>query len=167
MPGCKHGKLCRTCKKRADDLLKLHKHQLRLIAAIPTGHAPVRGHLQTIGRPVWRRSILHILWTVETETVQHLVRCCEVLSRQRCNVYGELTVELNVIRTATDKDQCLFISHTGLYLNCAELGFWGCTISLRLQCFRCVSWRALRWRRRRRRLCVFHIVTIIDCEHFP
>ena len=54
MPGCRHGKLFigRTCKKRADDLLKLDRHQLKLIAAIPTGHAPVRGHLRAIGRSV-------------------------------------------------------------------------------------------------------------------
>ena len=44
MPGCKPGQLFigRRCKKRADDLLKLDRHQLRLIAAIPTGHAPVK-----------------------------------------------------------------------------------------------------------------------------
>ena len=51
MPGCKHVKLFigRTCKKRVDDLLKLNRHQLKLIATILTGHAPVRGHLCTIG----------------------------------------------------------------------------------------------------------------------
>ena len=54
MPGCKHGKLfiCRTCKKRADDLLKLDRHQLKLIAGILTGHDPVRVHLRTVGRSV-------------------------------------------------------------------------------------------------------------------
>ena len=51
MPGCKHGKLFlgRPCKKRADDLLKLDWHQLKLVSAIPTGHAAVRGHLRTLG----------------------------------------------------------------------------------------------------------------------
>jgi hypothetical protein len=38
-----------TCKKRADDLLKLNRHQLKLPVAFLTGHAPVRGHLPTIG----------------------------------------------------------------------------------------------------------------------
>jgi hypothetical protein len=46
-PGCKHGKLFigRPCKKRADDLLKLDRHQLKMAVAILTGHAPVRRHL--------------------------------------------------------------------------------------------------------------------------
>ena len=54
MPGCNHGKLFigRPCKKRADDLLKLDWHQLKLIATTLTGHDPVRGHLRTVGRSV-------------------------------------------------------------------------------------------------------------------
>jgi len=35
----------RPCKKRADDLLKLSRHQLKMATEIYTGHAPVRGHL--------------------------------------------------------------------------------------------------------------------------
>jgi hypothetical protein len=51
MPGCKHGKLFmgRPCKKRAEDLLKLGRHQLKMVVAILTGHAPVQGHLRTTG----------------------------------------------------------------------------------------------------------------------
>ena len=77
MPGCKHGKLFtgRPCKKRANDLLKLKRHQLKLIVAILIGHAPVRGHLRTIGLfdgdPSCR------FCGMETETVQHLVCRCE------------------------------------------------------------------------------------------
>ena len=69
MPGCKHGKLFigRPCKKRADDLLKPNRHQLKLAVAIVTGHAPVRGHLRTIalfdGDPSCR------FCGMETETV--------------------------------------------------------------------------------------------------
>ena len=80
MKGCKHGKLFigRPCKKRADDLLKLNRHQLKLVVAILTGHAPVRGHLRTIGLfdgyPCCR------FCGMETETVQHLVCCYEALS---------------------------------------------------------------------------------------
>ena len=37
------------CKERADDLLKLSRHQLQMVVAILTGHAPVRGHLCTYG----------------------------------------------------------------------------------------------------------------------
>jgi hypothetical protein len=51
MPGHRHGKLFigKPCKKRADNLLRLSKHLLRLTVAIFTGHAPVRGHLYTMG----------------------------------------------------------------------------------------------------------------------
>jgi hypothetical protein len=47
VPGCRHGKLFigRPCKKRADDLLRLGRHQLKMAVAILTGHASVRGHL--------------------------------------------------------------------------------------------------------------------------
>jgi len=46
LPGLRHGKLFidRPCKKTADDLLKLGRHQLKMVIAIYTGHAPVRGH---------------------------------------------------------------------------------------------------------------------------
>jgi len=47
LPGHRYGKLFigRPCKKRADDLLKLSGHQLKMVVAIFTGHAPVRGLL--------------------------------------------------------------------------------------------------------------------------
>ena len=125
MSGCKRGKLFtgRPRKKRADDLLKLNRHQLKLVVAILTGHAPVRGHLRTIGLfdgdPSFR------FCGMETETVQHLVCRCEALFRQRCNVFGELTIERKYIRTATIRDLCLFIRNTGLSkLCCSErLGY--------------------------------------------
>ena len=119
MPGCKHGKLFigRTCKKRADDLLKLDRHQLKQIAVILTGHAPVRGRLRTVG--LYDGDPSCTFCGLQTETVQHLVCCCEALSRQRYNVLGELIIEPNVILcTATVKDRCLFISHTGLSKLC-------------------------------------------------
>jgi hypothetical protein len=42
-PGCRHSKLfiSRLCKKRADDLLKLNRHQLKMAVAFLTGHTPV------------------------------------------------------------------------------------------------------------------------------
>jgi hypothetical protein len=51
VPGCRHGKLFigRPYKKRANDLLKLGSHQLKMTVAILTGHAPVRGHLRIMG----------------------------------------------------------------------------------------------------------------------
>jgi hypothetical protein len=49
--GNRHGELFmgRPCKERADDLLKLSRHQLKLVVVILTGPAPVRGHLCTYG----------------------------------------------------------------------------------------------------------------------
>jgi len=43
LPGLRHGKLfiARPCKKRADDLLKLSRYQLKMVTAIYAGHAPV------------------------------------------------------------------------------------------------------------------------------
>ena len=45
LPGLRYGRLFigRPCEKRADDLLKLGRHQLKMAIAIYTGHAPVRG----------------------------------------------------------------------------------------------------------------------------
>jgi hypothetical protein len=114
LPGYKHGKLFigRPCKKRADYLLKLDRHQLNLAVAILTGHAPVRGHLRTIGLfdgdPSCR------VCGMETLTVQHLVCRCEALSRQRYNVFGELIIEPKDLSTATVRDLCLFIRNRGL-----------------------------------------------------
>ena len=55
---------------------------------------------------------------METETVQHFVCRCEALSRQRYNVFGELTTEPKDICTATVRDLCLFIRNTGLSKLC-------------------------------------------------
>jgi hypothetical protein len=51
LPGHRHGKLFvgRPCKKRADDLLKLSRHQLKMVVATLTGHVPVRRHLYIMG----------------------------------------------------------------------------------------------------------------------
>jgi len=60
LSGLRHGNLFigRPCKKRADDLLKLSRHQLKMVTAIYTMHAPVRGHLHTMdlfdGDPICR-----------------------------------------------------------------------------------------------------------------
>jgi ribonuclease HI len=49
-PGCRHGKLfiSKPCKKRADNLLRLSRHQLKMTVAFLTGHAPVRERLRII-----------------------------------------------------------------------------------------------------------------------
>jgi hypothetical protein len=124
LPGHRHGKLFidRPCKKRTDDLLKLGRHQLKTVVVVLTGHAPVRTHLRTMGlfegdptcRPCRK----------ETETVQHIVCCCEALAWQRYRIFGTLFAEPQDISTASERDLCLFIRDTGL-LNLCWKGYLG------------------------------------------
>ena len=76
-----------------------------MVIVILTGHAPVRGHLYIMGlfdgNPTCR------FCRMETETVQHIICCCEALARQRYNVFGMLTVEPRDISTASVRDLCL------------------------------------------------------------
>jgi hypothetical protein len=118
LPGHRHGKLFigRPCKKRADDLLRLSRPQLKMVVAILTGHDPVRRHLYIMGLfdgdPTCR------FCRIETETVQHIICCCEALARQRYNVFGRLIAEPKDISTASVRDLCLFIRGTGLLKLC-------------------------------------------------
>jgi len=112
----------RPCKKRADDLLKLSRHQLKMVVAILTGHAPVRGHLYTVGLFHGDRTCRFC--RKETETVQHIICCCEALARQRYNIFGNPLVEPKYISTASLRDLCLFIRGTGL-LNLYLLEYLG------------------------------------------
>jgi len=93
--------------KRAEDLLKLGRHQLKMATAIYTGHAPVRVHLYTMG--LFDGNPICKFCGMETETVQHIIFCCEAMARQRYNVFGRLTVEPKDISTASIRDLCLFI----------------------------------------------------------
>jgi hypothetical protein len=114
LTGHRHGKLFISgpCIKRASNLLKLSRWQLKMVVAILTGHAPVRKHLHTMhlfeGDPTCR------FCGKETETVQHIICCCEALARQRYNVFGSLEVEPTDIRTASVRDLCLLTRGTGL-----------------------------------------------------
>jgi len=118
LPGHRHGKLFigRPCKKRADDLLKLNRHQLRMVAAIFTGHAPVRGHLNIMG--LFGGDPNRRFCRMETEAVQQIICCCEAMALQRYNVFGKLIVETKDINTASLGDLCLFIRGTGLLNLC-------------------------------------------------
>jgi hypothetical protein len=51
LPGLRHGKffIGRPCKKRANNLLKLSKPQLKMIVAILMTHAPMLKHLSVMG----------------------------------------------------------------------------------------------------------------------
>jgi hypothetical protein len=50
-PDCRHVKLfiSKPCKRRADDLPRLSRHQLKVAVAFLTGHAPVRERLRIMG----------------------------------------------------------------------------------------------------------------------
>jgi hypothetical protein len=114
LAGHRHCKLFtgKPCKKRADDLLRLSRHLMRLTVAIFTGHAPLRWLLYTMG--LFDGNQTCRFCRKETETVQHIICCCEVLARQRYNVFGNLFVEPKEISTASGRDLCLFIKGTGL-----------------------------------------------------
>jgi len=81
-----------------------------------TGHAAVRGHLFIMGLsdgdPICRFS------GMETETVQHIICCCEALGRHRYNIFGKPTVETKDISTASTRDLYLFIRGAGLLRLC-------------------------------------------------
>jgi hypothetical protein len=118
LSGHRHGKLFigRPCKKRVNDLLKLSRHQLKMVVANLTGHAAVERHLNIMGLfkddPTCR-----FCWK-GTETVQHSICCCEALARQRYYVFGNPFVEPKDISTASVRDLCLFIRGTGLLNLC-------------------------------------------------
>jgi hypothetical protein len=118
MPGCRHSKLfiSRQCKKRADDVLKLNRHQLKMAIAFLTGHAPVRGHLCIMG--LFNGDPSCRFCGMETETVQHITCSCKALSRQRYNVFGKPLVEPKEISIASVRDLCFFIRVTGLLNLC-------------------------------------------------
>ena len=98
LPGLRHSKLLvfidRSCTKRADDLLKLGRHQLKMATAIYTRHAPLRGHLYTMGLFDW--DPICRVCRMETETVQHIICCCEALAHQSYNVFGRPTVDQTI-----------------------------------------------------------------------
>jgi hypothetical protein len=98
--------------KRADDLLKLGRHQPKIVVAILTGHAPVRGHLYIVG--LFKGDPTCRFCRKETATVQHIVYCCEALARQRNTILETLFTEPKDISTASVRDLCLFIGDTGL-----------------------------------------------------
>jgi ribonuclease HI len=93
LPGHRHGKLFigKPCKRRAEDLIKLSRHQHKMAVAILTGHAPVRRHLHIMGLIVADPTCRFC--RMDTESVQHTICCCDVLARQRSNVFGKRSVK--------------------------------------------------------------------------
>jgi len=62
-----------------------------MVVAILTGHAPLKGHLHTMG--LFNGDPSCRFCGRETETVQHITCCCESLTSQHYNVFGELFVK--------------------------------------------------------------------------
>jgi hypothetical protein len=118
LPGHRHGKLSigRPCIKRAEDPLKLSWHQLKMVVAILTGHAPVRKHLRTMslfkGNPTCR------FCKKEAETVQLIICGCEALAHQCYRIFGYVFIESKNISTVSVRNLCLFIRSTGLLILC-------------------------------------------------
>jgi ribonuclease HI len=116
LTGHRHAKLFISgpCGQRADNLLKLSRRQLKMVVAILTGHAPVRKHLHIMG--LFNGDPTSRFCGKETETVQHIICCCEALARQRYNVFGSLEVVPTDICTASVGDLCLLIRGTRLQI---------------------------------------------------
>jgi hypothetical protein len=117
LPGRRHGKLfiSEPCKKRAKDLLKLSRHQLRMVVAILTGHAPVRKHL----RPMGLFKGTPPADSADRRPKQCSIVChCEGMARWRFDVFVDSVVEPNDISTASVRNLCLFIRGTGLLNLC-------------------------------------------------
>jgi hypothetical protein len=111
LPGLRHGKLFirGLCEKRADDLLNLIRHQLKMVVTILKGHAPVRTHIPTTGLfggyPTCR------FCRKEAEPVQHVICRCETLARRLFNVFGYPVIETRDTSTASVRDLCIFMRH--------------------------------------------------------
>jgi hypothetical protein len=77
-------------------------------AALPQGRNPGT-HISGCWEGLFEGDPTCRLCRKETETVQHIVCCCEVLAGQRYNVFGNLFVGPKDISTASVRDLCLFI----------------------------------------------------------
>jgi hypothetical protein len=87
-----------------------------MAVAVLMGHARVRRHLYIMG--LFDGDPTSWFCRMETETVQHIICCCEVLACQPYNVFGKLFAEPKDISTASVRDLCLFIRGTGLLNLC-------------------------------------------------
>jgi hypothetical protein len=113
LPGHRHGKLFigRLCKKRVDDLVKLSRHQLKMVVAILKGHVSVRKHLRTMG--LFEGDPTCRFCRTEAETVQHIICGCKALACQRHKIFWYPFVKPKDINTDSVRKLCLFI-RTGL-----------------------------------------------------
>jgi hypothetical protein len=110
------------CKKRAEDLIKLSRHQLRTVVADITGHVPVKKHLNITGHvPVKKHLNITGLFDgdpncrfckLETETAYHIIFCCEALACQHYNIFGKLLVASKDTGKVSLKDLCRCVRHS-------------------------------------------------------
>jgi hypothetical protein len=104
--------------KEPNICLNLSRHQLRTAVAFLTGRTPVKKHLNGGdlfgGKPDCRFS------KMETETMYHIICCCEPLARQCYNFFGKFCVEPEDISTASLEDVSLFVRDTGLMSLCRK-----------------------------------------------
>jgi hypothetical protein len=114
LTGHRHSKLFISgpCRKRADNLLRLSRRQLKMVVAILTEHAPVRKHLHTMG--LFDGDPTADSAGRRPKQYSTLSAAARLWVRQRYNVFGSLEVEPTDIRTASVRDLCLLIRGTGL-----------------------------------------------------
>jgi hypothetical protein len=72
-------------------MLKLSRHQLKMVVLILTGHAAVRKHLRAMG--LFEGDPTCRFCRTVAETVPHIICGCEVLARQCFNVFGQQFVK--------------------------------------------------------------------------
>jgi hypothetical protein len=87
-----------------------------MVVVVLTGHAPVGGHLYTMG--LFEGDPTCRFCRKENGTVLHIICSCEALAQQRNNIFGTLFAEPKDISTASVRDLCLFIRDTGLLNLC-------------------------------------------------
>lgn len=114
-PGNRHGKLfiSKPSNKKAEELLKLSRIQLRTVTWLLTGHAPVRRHLHTMS--LYHGNLDCRLCGLETETAQHLLCDCEALTRRRYTILGMPLAEPDDFSTLPPRDLLRMVRGTGLF----------------------------------------------------
>jgi hypothetical protein len=112
----------RPCKKSADDLLKLSRQKLKMVVAILTRHAIIRGHLYTMGLidgdPKCRSC------RKETEIVRYIICCCKALDGRRYNVFGNRPGETKDVSTVSVWDLCLPLYKGHRVTECVLVGIF-------------------------------------------
>ena len=99
------------CSNQTEELLTKNRMQLRIITGLLTGHFPVKKHLHTIGKVTGDLNCR--LCNKVPETVEHVIYDCEALDRRRYNVYGQIQIDPEIIKTRFS-DLYHLVSGTGI-----------------------------------------------------